>query len=247
MKRVFLITFLLGCCGLLRLSAQAPAPSLITVKGSVYDVADSNARPVAIIVNKTTGTGQAASTAGIFSLQGQQVDTFMITAGGYEVYRVCFRDSVKKDVYTLRVGLHMRENVMKAVAIYPVKDLDEIKKERSNLGVQQTTSTKGLTDAVQSPVTYLYERYSKEGKSKAAVAALENQDRMHDVLKELFRTYVRAGVIDLKEEEFDDFILYLNMPEWYLRSASDYDLAVTIRQRYLQYRSAQRYHNTNQR
>jgi hypothetical protein len=161
--------------------------------------------------------------------------------------RICFRDSAKKDVYTLRLGLHVKETMMKPVAIYPVKDLDAIKKEREGLGVQKTTSTQGLTDAVSSPITFLYERYSKEGQSKAAVAAMENEDRKRDILKDLFRTYVRAGVIDLKEEEFDDFILFLNIPEGYLKTADDYELAVTIRQRYLQYRAAQHFHNNNQR
>lgn len=222
-------------------------PASISFHGSVYDLADSTASLAPIVVNKSTGTGQTAGMGGSFSIQGNAADTFMVTAGGYEVVRICFRDSAKKDVYTLRIGLHMKETLMKPVAIYPIKDLETIKKEREVLGVAKTTSTQGFSDAVSSPVTYLYERFSKEGKSKAAVAAMENEDRTRDVLKDLFRTYVQAGVIDLKEEEFDNFILYLNIPEWYLKSAGEYELAVTIRQRYLQYRAAQRFHNNNQR
>jgi hypothetical protein len=246
MKPALLV--LLFLCVAIQLAAQPAATEIptITVRGTVYDVADSLARPGPIVINKRTGTGQAASGGGIFSITGLKTDTFMITAGGYEVVRLCFNDSVLKTPYTVRVGLRMRANYMNPVTVFPVKDLGEIKKERESLGVEQTRTTEGITDAVASPITYFWERYSQEGQSRTAVAEMENRDRMNDILKELFRAYVRAGVIDLKEEEFDNFILYLNLPEAYLRTASDYELASTIRIRYLQYREAQRIHDSNQ-
>jgi hypothetical protein len=163
------------------------------------------------------------------------------------VRRISFRDSIYKDVYTERVGLQMKSTVLSAVAIYPVKDLKEISKERSAIGKTQTRQTVGVTDAVESPITFLYERFSREGKSREAVAILENEDNKHDILEELFRTYIRAGVISLDESEFDSFIAYLNIPEDFLRTASDYDLAVYIRQRFLVYSNAKDAHNRNQR
>jgi hypothetical protein len=51
----------------------------------------------------------------------------------------------------------------------------------------------------------------------------------------------------MEEEEFDAFINYLNIPEEFLRTASDYDLAVLIRHKYLAYRAARDIHNRNQR
>lgn len=219
----------------------------ITVRGHVFDVNDSNASPAPLILNKRTETGQSGTAGGVFSITGIKTDTFLITAGGYEVKRICFKDSVLKDVYQIAVGLVMKANLLKPVAIYPVKDLSVIQKERESLGVAQTRQTVGVTDAVASPFTYVYERFSRDGKSRQAVAILENEDRMRDIYKELFRTYNRAGVIDLDEAEFDQFINYLNLPESYLKTASDYDLACTIRQRYLQYRAAQQIHNRNQR
>jgi hypothetical protein len=245
MKFITVVGFVL-LAGFTPVMAQL-APADITVRGVVFDVADSSAKPTPIIVNRRTGTGQTASGTAMFSISGLRTDTFLVAAGGYEMTRICFRDSAVKSVYTIRVGLRMKENYMKPVAIYPVKDLEEIKKDREQLGAKETHSTVGLTDAVESPITFLYERFSREGQSRAAVAQMENADRQKEVLKDLFRTYVRAGVIDLEEEEFDSFIMFLSMPEAYLRTASDYDLAVTIRTRYLQYRNAQKMHNSNQR
>ncbi|HEU4718006.1 MAG TPA: hypothetical protein VFU15_09240 [Bacteroidia bacterium] len=230
------------------LGSFSPAQTAtVTFSGKVFDKRDSSATPAPIVVNKRTYTGSTGSMDGSFSITGLKTDTFIVTASGYELQRFCFRDSTAKDTFRLRIGLTIKSTTLQAVAIYPVKDLDAIKKERESLGVQQTYMTSGITDAVQSPITYMYERFSKEGKSKAMVAQYENQDRQEEVLKELFRTYVKAGVIDLDESEFDSFIAYLNMPESYLRTASDYDLAVTIRQKYLQYRAAQQFHDQIQR
>jgi hypothetical protein len=101
-------------------------------------------------------------------------------------------------------------------------------------------------DAAQSPITYLYERYSREGKSTALVASLENEDRKRELLADILRLYVKVGVIELKEEDFDAFITFLNIPEPILRTASDYDLAVYIKARWQQYIAALEMNRHNQ-
>jgi hypothetical protein len=244
-KTVFIFLILFSATANL-FSQAAGNERAITLRGTVFDLNDSTARPAPVVVNKRVGTGIMTVGGAAFSITGLNTDTFLISSGGYEAVRVCFRDSTAKEVYVVRVGLKMRENTLNLVTIYPVKDLDQIKKEREGLGQKSTTTTQGATDAVSSPITFLYERFSQEGRSKAAVAAMENQDRVREVVKDLFRTYVRSGVIDLKEEDFDAFIAYLNISEEYLRTANDYDLAVYIRHRYLTYKAAQQMHNRNQ-
>src|ERR1041385_3214822 len=109
--------------------SQAPQP-VILVRGNVFDRADSLANPTAIILNQRTMTGQNTPPGMSFSIAGIKTDTFLITAGGYEVRRICFRDSVLRDVYTIHIGLKVKVTTLTPVAIYPVKDLDVIKKER---------------------------------------------------------------------------------------------------------------------
>lgn len=242
-KVISLLFLTFSCSGLFSQINSQP----IVFRGKVFDKNDSSATPSAIVLNKRTGTGQNVSPGTQFSMAGIKSDTFLITAGGYEVRRISFRDSIFKEVYTIRIGLQMKSTVLTAVAIYPVKDLKEISKERNAIGKVQTRQTIGVTDAVESPITFLYERFSRDGKSREAVAILENEDNKHDILEELFRTYIRAGVISLDESEFDNFIAFLNIPEEFLRTASDYDLAVYIRQRYLVYSNAKDIHNRNQR
>ncbi|GAB4142169.1 MAG: hypothetical protein Fur0041_17320 [Bacteroidia bacterium] len=218
----------------------------ILFKGKVLDRNDSTAFFSAVVVNKRTGAGLTGMSNEVFTVSGMQSDTFLIKAGGYEMARVCFKDSVYKPSYFAVIKLQMKINQLNAVTIYPAKDLEDLKKERQTIGVVKTTTTSGFSDAVGSPFTYMWERYSREGQSRALVARLENQERIHDILVNLLKLYNKTGVIDLKDEEFEQFIAYLNINEQFLKSSSDYDLAVYIKSRFLQYRNAGNIHRKNQ-
>ncbi len=192
--------------------AQTTTPS-ITFNGSVFARNDSSALLSPLVINQRTGYGFFGTPGSSFSVTGLQTDTFSVTSGGYEVRKICFKDSASKPAYTMRIRLTPKMVTLQAVAIYPTKDLRTVKDERTQLGVRYQYQTPTLTDAASSPITALYERFSKYEKSKQLVAQLENEDRKKDVLKDLFRIYVKADIIDLSEEQFDEFIIFLNLPE----------------------------------
>lgn len=226
--------------------SQNDAP--ITFTGFVYDRADSATSLTAIVVNKRTGMGHTYLPGTQFSVSGERADTFLVTSGGYEMMKFCFRDSasnvtlIKKNVY-----LKLKVNTLAPVTVYSPPDLEQLRKTREALGVQRTSTTSGMVDAVNSPITYLYERFSREGKSRALVARLENEDKKREVLTGLLHLYVMVGLIDLKQEEFEQFITYLNLPDEMLKTYTDYQLAVYIKARYIQYRGATQIHRDNQR
>lgn len=240
---IFLYVFIL----LAGLKAQSDNNAVnVIFKGIVFDLNDSMSSPTPIVVNRRSGGGISGMPGQVFSVQGLKTDTFIVSAGGYETRRFCFRDSIFKAVYNLRIGLRMRVNALKPVTIYPLKDLSTLRNERESIGVKDERLTTTPIDAAQSPFTYLYERFSREGKSRATVAMLENEDRKREVMGDLLRLYIKVGVITLKEEEIDAFITFLNIPEPILRTASDYDLAVYVKVRWQQYIAARDLHNHNQ-
>jgi hypothetical protein len=83
-------------------------------------------------------------------------------------------------------------------------------------------------DALNSPITFLYERFSKYGRNKAKLADLKNLEQKKDLLKELFRIYVKTDIMDLDESEFDDFILFMNLSDDFIKNSSQYDLTQYI-------------------
>jgi hypothetical protein len=52
------------------------------------------------------------------------------------------------------------------------------------------------------------------------------------VVKELLRLYVAYEIISLSEEEFDDFITFLNVDESFLKTAAEMELIVFIKDKF---------------
>ena len=101
----------------------------------------------------------------------------------------------------------------------------------NKLGVRKKYSLEGV-DAISSPITALYERFSKIEQSKRKVAEWENEDLRRDILKELFRLYIKNDIIDLKDDEFDAFIKYLNLSDTFIQNATQFELVMAIKGKY---------------
>jgi hypothetical protein len=121
------------------------------------------------------------------------------------------------------------------VQITAIKTHQQIRKSINNLYVPNTDL---YPDAkpLQNPISYLYELISKKEKEKRLAANLQTEYSKRSILKELFRLYNAYNIIDLPEEDYENFITYLNIPYEYMQSVSDYDLAVIIKYKFKSYR-----------
>ncbi|MBL0098177.1 MAG: hypothetical protein IPP46_18030 [Bacteroidetes bacterium] len=90
-------------------------------------------------------------------------------------------------------------------------------------------------DAWQSPITALYQEFSRKERSKRRVAELMNEDRRRDLLREILANYSRAGLIEMKYNEYNAFIDYLGLSEFLMKSLTQYELAVYIKEKYYNY------------
>jgi len=59
-------------------------------------------------------------------------------------------------------------------------------------------------------------------------------------VKELLRLYVAFEIIDLPEAIFDDFITFLNIDENFIKTASEMELVLFIKDKYDHFKSLQR-------
>lgn len=185
-----------------------------------------------MVVNQRTFVGIGADIAGNFTITALRTDTLMISAYGHQVMKLCFRDSVNKPEYKVRIALKQLSVSLPSVSIEGEKSMKQVQKNIDQLGVKDTRMTHTVSDAITSPITFLYERFSKFEQTKRKVAEMENEDRKREVLKDLFRIYIRYDVIELDEEEFDQFIAYCNLSEEFIKSASEYELVTAIKARY---------------
>jgi hypothetical protein len=213
-------------------SIQGYSQSLVTITGKAYDKDDSKLPlPKLMIINKRTNNGTFADAEGKFSLSVIKSDTLMFAAIGFMTKKICIKDSVVKSQYYMEVPLQKLHFDLKEVSVFAQRDLSEIQKDINKLGVKKDYSVQGI-GSIESPITFLYERFSKFGKAKRKVAEWEDQDLKRDILKDLFHLYVKHDIIDLSDDEFDDFIKYLNLSDDFIRNASQFELVMAIKGKY---------------
>ena len=214
---------------------NSKAQNKITINGQAYDNVSKLPLPKLMVINKRTNNGIFADAEGKFSISALQSDTIMLSALGFKLKKICLKDSAAKNQYSINIPLEKLYFTLKEVSIFPTRNLNEIQKDIDNLGIRKTYSLEGL-DAIQSPITYLYERFSKFGRSKQKVAELENEDLKRDILKDLFRLFIKHDIIDLNDEEFDAFIKYLNFSDGFMQNATQLELVMAIKGKYESYK-----------
>lgn len=184
-----------------------------------------------MIINKRTNNGIFADSEGKFSISALQTDTILLSALGFRQKRICLKDSIAKKQYNLYIPLDKLYFTLKEVSVFATRNLNEIQEDIDKLGIRKTYSVEGI-DALESPITYLYERFSKFGESKRKVAEWENADLKRDILKDLFRLYIKHDIIDLSEDEFDAFIKYLHLSDEFMQNSTQLELTMAIKGKY---------------
>ena len=235
MKRFSLLLFLLIFHGLQGFGqTDASINQKIKLIGKVIDTGTGLPLSGIMIINKSTGTGIFGGPGGEFFMLISKDDHLIFSVIGYQIKTICFKDSLLKPYYQIMVELQKLTINLQEVEIFPERSLKEIQREIDALGTDYPHKAKGI-EAFESPITYFYDRFSRFEKQKRKAFELYNEDNMKIILKELFRKYIRADIIDLNNKDFDEFILFCRLPEDFIINASQYDLVMAIKVKYNQF------------
>lgn len=230
MNKIFFIGFLL-----LSYTVVGQNCEKVWVKGRAIDTLNSGIFYNMMVINKTTGQGIFGQPNGSFGVYVNPNDSLVISVRGY--YPAGFKIKSDSSCRVERiVYVESKAREIEGVVIKPLKSIQEIKEEREQLALKETKTITGL-EVVQSPITALYERFSKEGKSKAAVAQLEYNDKKEEILQDLLKLYVSYDIIKLNPEEFSDFIIFMNIDEQFIKTTSDIELVTFIKDKFEHYMS----------
>ena len=96
-----------------------------------------------------------------FSIDINKNDTLIIAVIGYEFMKYCFRDSVPKPVYNLLVRLKRKEIQLPEVHVIAPRDLEAIERDIQKLGYNKHDYEIQGINALESPITFLYEEFSR--------------------------------------------------------------------------------------
>lgn len=220
---------------MLSISAFGQNCDKVLFTGSVHDTLRPQAFYNLMVVNRSTGQGVFGQPSGSFSVYANDGDTIGLSVRGYTtINTIVVADSNCQSQQLFFVEGKVQD--VEAVTVYPLKTLEQIKEERASLVMRETRMVTGI-EVMQSPITALYQAFSKKERTKRWIAEQEYKDDQVRILKELLRTYVAFEVIDLSDEEFESFISFLNVDEDFLKTASELDLITFIQDKYLHYRS----------
>ncbi len=126
---------------------------------------------------------------------------------------------------------------LKPVAVLPERTLKEIQADIDKLGYDEKDYRTAGVNALQSPITFLYQEFSRRERSKRMVAELRNEDAKRALLRELLYKYVEYDIINLSNDSFDDFIDFCAVPDEVIKGLSQYDFLMYVKKKYELYTS----------
>jgi CarboxypepD_reg-like domain len=227
----FLVVFSLG------LNAQK-----IYVMGKVLDKKTLQPVDLASIKNIRTQSGTKTNKKGDFFLPSYMLDSIEFSSIGYKSVRHAFKKVVKDTVlYLEQEAVQLQEvvifgkNDQKLQA--EINDLLSEPERSKKFRMQDAANYAGISGGSLSlsPITMLYDAFSKEGKSKRRLAFDIQQDRR--VYYATFRFNRIAGFsTKLSGEELEKFKDFSRLSNDFILNATDYDLTYSILQAWKKYK-----------
>jgi hypothetical protein len=228
-KHLYISIVLLALCG----NSFAQCEQVL-VSGKIVDTLRLQNFYNLMVVNKTTGRGVFGQPNGHFSVYANSGDLIALSTKGYPVYQFVVKPDGNCQAKILAYVERLPQEVPDII-VRPLKTLEQIKEERENLALRETRTVTGVS-ALQSPITFLYQAFSKKEQNKRWIAEQEFKDDQRRIVQELLRLYVAFDIIELTEAEFDAFITFLNIDEQFIKTASEMDLILFIKDKYDHFR-----------
>jgi len=202
----------------------------VFVSGRVVDTLRPQNFYNLMVINRSTGRGIFGQPDGYFSVYVRPNDKISLSTKDYPIYEFIASPDSNCQCQVLAY-IDRLPTQIKEVVVRPLKTLEQIKEERKNLVLRETRQVTGI-EALQSPITALYQAFSKKEQKKRWIAEQNYKNDQRQVVKELLRLYVAYEIIEMEEDEFDDFIIFLNADPDFLKTAAEMELVLFIKDKF---------------
>lgn len=202
----------------------------VFVSGRVVDTLRPQSFYNLMVINRSTGRGIFGQPDGYFSVYVRPNDKIALSTKEYPIYEFTAKPDSNCQCQVIAYIEKLPQQVQEVV-VRPLKTLEQIKEERKNLVLRETRQVTGI-EVFQSPITALYQAFSKKEQNKRWIAEQKYKDDQRQVVKELLRLYVAYEIIEMEEAEFDDFIIFLNADPDFLKTAAEMELVLFIKDKF---------------
>ena len=173
--------------------------------------------------------GTISDTAGYFALSAKMYDTIRFSMLGYERKHVVIDEKAVDRTEPLIVKMKTEAYMLPTVDIFAWR--------YNQLKYEVTTTGAGLTF---SPITALYEAFSKEGKERRKPAELQQKDHVSQLIEERITTVQIMELTGFTELETSRFLDWCDFSAEFINSMNAYNFIMVVKHKAEQYKKLNR-------
>jgi len=186
--------------------------------------------PSAMAVNRESGGGVFVERDGSFLVRACPGDTLVFGAiGFYSVEKKVIPSMRSGD---LKINLIRLKVEVGVAEVYAPRALREILHDIESLGYNEKDFRISGVNAMQSPITFLYEQFSRREQSRRLEVELINNDTRRELLQELFVKYVDYDIVQLKPNQFEAFAKFCDPGDAMLKKWTQYEFILYVKRQY---------------
>ncbi len=234
----------------------------IFVAGYILEENNKEPIPYVNIFVKQTRRGTISDTSGYFLLKTQLNDTLVFSALGFDKKYVVINEEAIENDKALIIFLDTKIYQLKTIDIYALRRYKQLEYEISTLKLPENDFTNASKNfpfrpkdidyyklnsaplsglgVVISPITALYEMFSKEGKERQKLQELEKQDYIESIIEKKIGINAIMKIIDEDMQNTYMFLAWCNFSADFINNISSYDLAFVIKHKHKQYKTTKR-------
>ncbi len=207
-------------------------------KGIIVEGDSTTAMPFVYVINKNTGNGTMSDNTGRFYLNVNANDTLLCTFVGFVKLKLPvnkFKNSSEKEVKIVmrKIAYNLPEVTVSTFKLKPY--------ERDYMNRVIEGSKMRTINAIESPITALYNQFSKHGQEQRKLAKIfeevfEEEQVQAKLSPEILRNLTGDDKIDY--EKFRKFCFYLT--NYYIINHEGYDLYYKVMECYYQWKEEKR-------
>lgn len=212
--------------GLVSFGQQAPLQLTVEVQ-------EPNGTPVtfAYVVNKSSGQGLVTDFNGLVKMTASVKDSLVVSHVGYQLQKVAvasWKDSIVNNTLKLRVILFEQVYKLNPVVVRSFEFTPNEKEYYKRIA-------NAPAPTLQSPVSYLYDIFSHEGKVKRKMQEIYQGILLEDMIAERIDDEKVRRITGDQKMTFDSIRKVCFIPDHFILSSGDYDLYKRINDCYKQH------------
>ena len=211
---------------------------IFSIRGVIVEDDSTTAIPFAYAINLRTGNGCMSDYNGAYNISGTDADTIVFSYVGFVKKKVLIKyiknlnDSTKQNLKVVMVRSLINLNTFDAVA-FKIKPHE---REYMKRVINRPRAT-GI-DAFNSPITALYDQYSKKGRENRKLAAIFEQIFIEEQVAHKFNPQILRQLTGDENIDFERFRKYCySVTNDFIINHDGYELYEPIMQCYRRWKS----------